>query len=204
MQQHFELSFKGARQYAHGTDIYNGLLAWMTSNKTTGRVTGIDFSIHKMASTQLAVARPDELHRDAQPAVTCGFAEDGTRKQLALVETGAPITKRRPYDEDSIIRDMIIDATARTGELRSATDFSAIEIWVAMTKAVHLRVFDPAMKWLFVRARFSEYVRELQPGRWSVKIAANFRNKLTRNEISRDGITVGEIYFSPQAKRAGN
>lgn len=204
MRKELELSFKGARDYLHGTDMYNAVLQLLTGEREYAGLRDIDVSIHKMVSKQVDAISGEDLSPAVRPAVTCGFSANGSRQQIVLVETNRPVTGRYPYDEDAIVRDMAVDVASQRGTLRSAPGYSPIEIWVAMTKAVHLRVFDPSTKWLFVRARFPEYVRSLGSGEWATTIMANFKDKLTRNDITRDGIKVGEIFFSPKAAHARN
>jgi hypothetical protein len=81
--------------------------------------------------------------------------------------------------------------------LRGKAPYSDIELWVAMTKALHYKAFAQSKgKWLFVRGRFPEYVRQAPANERALVIAASFHDKLTRSEALVDGVKVGEIYFS--------
>src|ERR1041385_2779991 len=204
MNQHLNLRFKGAREYLQGPDIYNALFEWVIANGANPPISDVDLSIHRIVSRQLDVVEAFTVNSAARAAATCSFTERGARRHLALIETEQPVTERYPYDEDSIVRQMVIDAPARSGKLSTNPGFSPIEIWVAMTKAVHIGVFGPSIKWLFVRARLEAHIPTFESGDWTTTIAASFRDKLTRNEIAHDGKKVGDIFFAPKGKHAGH
>jgi hypothetical protein len=192
-QTDLNFRFKGARDYVHGTDMFNQTLSWLCETGAEPR--DIDFAFHRIARRQLAAgpAAPE----GAEPVAVCNYTSGGERLRIVLVERGAHVTERYPYPEDEIVSAMAVDATARRGVLRGATTYSDVELAVAMTKALHQRVFGPATRWLFVRARFPQYTRQSQPAERAVAIVASFHGKLTRTEVAFDGAKVGEIHFSP-------
>jgi hypothetical protein len=185
--------FKGSRDYVHGTDMFNQTLAWLHETGVEPRE--IDFAFHRIARRQIT-AIPGAAE-GLEPVAVCNFTAAGERQRVVLVERDAPVTDRYPYPEDEIVSAMEVDASARRGVLRGRVDYSDVELAVAMTKALHQRVFGPASKWLFVRARFPQYTRQSQPAERSVAIVASFHGKLTRTEVAFDGAKAGEIHFSP-------
>lgn len=193
-EQQLELKYKGARDYLQGPDIYNETLAWLTSQKD--EVKDIDFTFHRLARHQLkavAGAAPE----GSEPVAVCAFTSGGVRERAHLVETEQAVTGRYPYPEDEIVSSMELDLAARKGVLRGEAAYSDIEVWVAMTKVLHYKVFPQLKgKWLFVRGRFPRYVRHSAASERTLVIAASFNDKLTRSEAWLDGVKVGEIYFS--------
>jgi hypothetical protein len=194
MERQMELRFKGERDYLQGADIFNETVRWLIAKE--GEIMNIDFTFHKLASQQLKAivgTRPD----GAKPVAECVFTSSGTRQRAYVVEIDQPVTDRYPYPEDEIVSLMEIDLAKRRGVLSGEARYSDIEIWVAMTKALHYKVFpDLKGKWLFVRGRFPQYANHGRATEHAVAIVASFNDKLTRSEVLVDGVKVGEIYFS--------
>lgn len=193
-EQIMNFQYKGARDYIHGTDIFNETLAWLGSHK--GEVRDIDFTFHRVAEKQLELV-PGPLPEGVEPVAACAFNSADGREKVFLAETGRAVDGRYPYDEDEIVRAMTFDLEGRKATLRAQTGYSDIEVWVAMTKALHYKVFPQLQgKWLFVRGRFPAYSRHTQAQERVLAIAASFNDKLTRSEAWQDGAKVGEIFFS--------
>ncbi|NTW48868.1 MAG: hypothetical protein HGB19_03885 [Chlorobiales bacterium] len=194
LEQQLVLKYKGGRDYLHGTDMFNETLTWLNSQRKD--VKEIDFAFHRLAIRQLkAVLGP--LPEGIMPVAVCSFTSGGVRESVSLVETDHPVMERYPYPEDEIVSPMVIDIAGRKGVLSCETAYSDIELWVAMTKALHQKVFSQLKgKWLFVRARFPQFVRHAAAKERTLVIAASFNDKLTRSEVFLDGVKSGEIYFS--------
>ncbi|MBB1624655.1 hypothetical protein [Achromobacter sp. UMC71] len=197
MHKDLDLSFKGNRNYLHGTDIFDTLLAWLYEQGFE-TVEGLDLSFHQIATSALrAELDPPEAseHRDA---AVLSFKSQGLRHRIHLRETAAPVLGRRPYPEDRLVAGANIDLSAQTIIVENCLPgYSAIEYWVALTKALHLRALpDAAGKWLFVRARLPELGGPLECIRPAVQLVSNYQGKLTRSEVSLDGRKFGDIYFS--------
>jgi len=120
------------------------------------------------------------------------------RLKLGAYETGEPVSGRYPYPEDEIVKDMSFDSNLLTGTLvGSSENYTDIEIWVAMVKAMHQQLLpDVTGKWLFARGQFPKYVRCGAVGKRQTILAANMGNKLTRTKLLQDGKEVGTIYFA--------
>jgi hypothetical protein len=194
MKEHvLQLKFKGERKYIQGPDIFNETLDWLSGQ--CAEIKDIDFAFHRLASHQLKIT--STLDEGVEPASVCAYTADGVRQRVYLVETDQPVIGRYPYPEDEIVITMQPDLAARRGTLRGESAYSDIEVWVAMTKALHYKVFPQLQgKWLFVRGRFPNYVRKSAGSERTLYIAASFNDKLTRSEAMLDGVKVGEIYFS--------
>jgi hypothetical protein len=191
--QQLQLKFKGNRTYLHGTDMFNQTLDWLSSVRDDVR--DIDFAFHRLATRQLeAVAGPAPA--GVTPVAVCAYTCEDGREWAHVVETDEEVNGRYPYPEDEIVAQMAIDLVSRRGVLRGDSGFSDIEVWVAMTKALHLAAFpDLPGKWLFVRCRCPEYTRH-STGERMVAITGVLSAKLTRSETYVDGRRTGEIFFS--------
>lgn len=191
---HLDLKFKGDRNYLHGTDIFNSTLNCLSTQYE--KIENIDFAFHRQANKQLKLVLSDSSLEEGAASV-CSFTADGVRKRAGLYETPCVVTERYPYPEDDIVSAMEIDVAGRKGELQGDVVYSDIEVWVAMTKALHYRVFSQSKgKWFFVRGRFHEYTASSVAKRRQLVIASSFNDKLTRCELLQDGAKFGEIYFS--------
>lgn len=188
------LNFKGDRNYLHGTDIFNETLTWLSASK--GEIEDIDFSFHRLASCQL-MAMVGSPVNESDPVAVCSYTSGGIRGRVYLTETDQVVTGRYPYPEENIVSRMEVNLPTRRGVLHGEMAYSDIETWVAMTKSLHHQTF-PQLKgqWLFVRGRFTRYVRHTIADERALVIAASLNDKLTRSEALLDGIKVGEIYFS--------
>ena len=192
--QRLSCRFKGARDYLQGPDIYDETLSWVCSNR--GEAREIDIAFHRIARRQLDLAMGD-LPVGLEPVAVCSYTLADRLERIYLIESDEPVSARYPYPEEDIVRGMTVDAAARTGRLRGSGPYSDIEVWVAMTKALHQRVFpELAGKWLFVRGRFSQYQRSHGVENFELTIKACFNNKFTRSEALVAGKKAGEIFFS--------
>lgn len=194
LEQLMEFKLKGERNYIHGTDIYNQTITKLMT--TEGEIEDIDFSFHRIATHQLKVLlnTPQE---GMEPVAVLTFTSHGSRNKAYLIETENKVEERYPYPEDEIVAQISFDTTRRQCTLSGESTYSDIEVWVAMIKALHSRVFPELKgKWLFVRARFAEFNQRSSATKRSVVIAASFNDKLTRNETYLNGVKVGEIFFS--------
>lgn len=194
MEKFFNFKFKGERNYLQGPDIINEICTWLTDFEND--VKDIDFSFHRLATKQLKVI-VDYVPDKIETVAVCTYKTNGVRHKAYLIETNQPVIERYPYYEEDIIKTMEIDLTNRQGILRGEITYSDIEVWVAMTKALHQKVFANLNgKWLFVRGRFPHYSHHSVALERAITISASFNDKLTRSEILLDRKKVGEIYFS--------
>ncbi|WP_143432927.1 hypothetical protein [Herbaspirillum camelliae] len=189
------LSFKGERDYIQGPDIFDAVIQALCAGAETTRVAQIDVAFHRLARHAVELINDDQGSA-MDPVAICQYSIDGVRRQAFVVETGTEIVERHPYPEEDIIERMSIDTDQRTCALDIDLPFTDMELWVSMTKALHKALFPELNgKWLFVRARFEHYAPDAKGFR-TLAFKSNFNNKLTRCEAMRDGVKVGEIYFS--------
>lgn len=191
-----DLAFKGGRDYLHGTDIFNQTLSWLTQALPGAPIEAIDFSFHHLARQRIRAVL-GQPPAGVEPFSVCAFTQAGQRQKVYLSETDQPVTGRYPYPEDDLVAPMTFDLVVREGRLSGPVAYSDIEVWVAMTKALHYHVFPQySGKWLFVRGRFPSFSEQAAVNDRLLRIAASFNDRLTRSEVILDGHKFGEIYFS--------
>lgn len=194
LEKKLDLQFKGGRDYLHGTDMFNSVLTWLNSQES--EVCDIDFAFHRLAQKQLKIVY-GALPTSVEAVATCSYSSNDLRKRVNIIETQDVIEGRYPYLEDEIVSRMEIDSDAQMGFLKDEVHYSDIEVWVAMTKALHLKVFpDLTGKWLFVRTRFPKFIFKSTSEERTINLSASFNDKFTRSDALLDGVKVGEIYFS--------
>lgn len=195
LEHRLTLKYKGDRSYLHGSDIFNASLAWLNDQRSDIR--DLDFAFHRIASRQLKICLGTIPDDNIKPTAICTFTSEHGREQAFLLETDQQVAGCYLYPEDEIVNSMQLDLESRCGRLGGSNEYSDIETWIAMTKALHYQVFPHLKgKWLFVRGRFPKYVPKTEMMERTLTIAASFNDKLTRSEAFGDGVKVGEIYFA--------
>lgn len=191
-----KLLFKGTRNYLQGPDIFNALIDSLQSFPEV--ISNLDVSFHRLSSHQLQLC--DEEPDSCDLVAACRYTVGSLDKTVYLKETIESVVGSYLYDEDNVIDGLLIDEQKRSASLMTTSEYTMIETWVAMVKALHLRAFSGSKgKWLFVRAKFKEYKKYHSPSINTVKISSSFGVKLTRTEVFRDDIKLGEIFFSLSA-----
>ena len=194
----FNLPFKGERHYVQGADIAGALLEWIMASPQLGDIGEIDFSFHRMATHQLrVVVNGEPLSDDSALIGYFNFTLNSKRIKSQLLETDIAVTDRIPYDELDLVNRMKFDLSARRVDLKDRGPYSDLELWVAMTKALHQQIFQHVQgKWFFVRCKMPRYVRNHAGSGLGLVLRASFNDKMTRSEALVDGQKVADIYFS--------
>lgn len=191
------LKFKGNRNYLHGTDILEAGLRVIATRYNTGAITDIDIGFHKRAETGLTLYSVPPLNKEPTIQLSCKIA--GVREKFFLVEDGQEIFERYDYAEEAIVAATQIRLDCASALSNVALDFTDIERWVAMVKALHHGLYPEASgKWLFVRGKFVRYRGTY--GHTAIEhrvtLEANFNDKFTRSALVIDGEKLGDIFFS--------
>lgn len=189
-----ELQFKGERNYIQGPDIFDAVLSKLCEI-SSDEIAKIDFSFHRMAHKAVDMICTEHVE-NLDPVAVCQYVLNGIRRRAYVVESSRDIDGRKPYQESEIVEQMLLNAEKAVCDLQCSPVYSDIEIWVAMTKALHQAALPELKgKWLFVRGKFDRYDPQ-DKGPRQLVIKSNFSNKLTRSDALRNGVKVGEIYFS--------
>lgn len=183
-----ELSYKGNRNYLHGTDIFNAVHGYLPGDAFIKCI-----AFRRLASWQLGLARECPDNEAALVGDVVIRLDNGEEVHWYLVETSEDITNRHSFDEDALVQESTIDGNEIYKE-RNAR-YSLIEEVVALNKALcnHIAPLRNA-KWLFGQLDLF--------GPWSDDVArvclrqkALLGKSLVVCDLYLDGVAVGSIRF---------
>lgn len=199
-----DFCFKGDRQYVHGTDMLNKCVDYLLE-ACGNRLENFQFVIHRMTDRNLIFTfhqisdcseRPEYIVAGVSFSVArqawVGYLTDGLEQPVC----------RYPYDEDAVVDLCSVDKDGRRIKLTADAAFSDIETLVAMTKALHLKVFhDFTGKWVF--SGWDSPRWPLGEGMQGVciQLIQNLGTRLTKSEVTIAGKVLGHIYFSGKAEQ---
>ena len=188
------LSMKGERSYLHGTDILYALIG------LTGKCQDLSFNIHKLSSKVLRAQVVSEsdvstLRSSGELCALMIYNQSSQRKMIAVTETNEPITARRPYNEEYVVKGAKI--TERTIIQNFPQEGNYIERIVALNKKLLNSVIEMEA-WLFSRINLKN--APLEPHKLSLKITREIGERTYQSEICGDGDLLGKIYFSRRPK----
>jgi hypothetical protein len=192
--ERFEFRFKGDRDYVHGTDMFNALVA----AHPAASLHDIHFTIHGFVRTSgcdVYRARSREALGDLQDVkVRASFDFAGVMHWLALKESSVPrLAGRYEYREERVTS--LCDVRDHTITLRRRSPFTFIETVVAMNKHMHQTVFADAVgKWIFTGIDLAHGCDARE--QISLHTGGDVNYRLTRTRIAhRDGV-IGNLFFS--------
>lgn len=191
------LSFKGSRQYLHGTDMHDAVCDLLTQQGGQN-IQKIDFTLHRIVLTQLVAS----IHRDTQPETEGANAVfratvDSSPVTVLLKECGTPVTDRRPYDEEGLVSAASFDSTNQRITFTASDAYTNIEMIVALNKALLLRALPEAKgKWLFTRLQLATSIKDRKLNTIEVRFLGHSNYRITRSQVFGDGQPIGSIFFS--------
>jgi IS1 family transposase len=192
--------FKGNRTYVHGTDICSALNDYIAGHIGTDGVRNFDILFHKIIrkNLKLDVVKNADVTQKEHAAAIATFMKNDDRYVLLLSESDPEITCRTEYPEELITNACTVNAEGKNIALVKPLDFTIFEILIPMTKALHNSLFPDAKgKWFFTRLQTGRLLATKEQYKTiALKHLHNFKYKLTKNEITIDRETVGNIFFS--------
>jgi hypothetical protein len=192
-----EMSFKGARDYLQGGDLYNAIIAELAKVYDLDKVKTLKLSFHRFVRKNCDLFIPEQ-GEDISPgqdnAADISLAMADGWFSAYLVETDREVVSRTPFKEDEITDLCAVDGQTIT--ISGQIDYSPIEIIVAMTKKLHYALVPTNRKWIFSKLECSALPSRQGAGKLSVKMKHNFNNRLTKSEIYEGDAMIGFIYFS--------
>lgn len=190
------LQFKGGRDYLHGTDFYEAIVAAAAAERDLAE-TSVKLSIHHLSRKQVALHwQEGQAKRPADAAVVFRLTSpQGVSAEGWLNETDTPVEGRYPYNEDEAVAPARVEGETILFDRESP--YRPIEILVAMTKRLHYTVMPiSAGKWMFTRLDLDRRLRAQDTGAFSVRLANRLGQRLTKSEVQVSGRRIGDIYFS--------
>lgn len=167
-----DLSFKGERDYLHGTDIIPALV------ELTGPAKNVIVQIHRKTSHQLSAQWVDELklsqmRKEGNICVLMSYETlEGIKKYIVVTEDPSkPVKTSKPYDEEKVITSSKIQENSITQE--SYAVGSLIERIVALNKSL-LTDLEGHASWLFCGIELKNLPDDRVP------LEISFKNKFGR------------------------
>lgn len=203
-KQELNFSFKGARQYIQGPDIFNECTRLLQA-QFTNTLEKIEFVIHRMTDSNLVLILREQTvppQPNAHAVAEFKFQAANKHWEAQLIETGVRPDARNPYDESEVVDRCCINVQDRCIVLdHGESPYSVMETLVSMNKAMHLRVF-PGMEgsWLFCRWSSPRWPLGTSLNGVRIQLIQTLGTRLTRAEVSREGNVLGHIYFSARPK----
>jgi hypothetical protein len=112
-----------------------------------------------------------------------------------LVETDEPVIERIAYPEEDIVKKTSIEGKVIT--IMGEVQFTPIEILVAMTKRLHMKLYPIKVgRWFFTRLDLNRLLTISDASKLKVEIDKNLNNRLTKGSIHSGEEMLGYIYFS--------
>ncbi len=193
------LEFKGERDYVQGPDIYNGMNLALIRDFGMRDVRDLSLSIHRMTGSNLILSllQRDEEPVEQRPVARMAFHNESRAWKLIATEDETVVTARKSYNEEPVQRAAIFNRDRSALRVEERLDYSDIELWVSQNKRLLQLMFpERTGKWLFVRGEFSRYTNTSTYSYSELRLLHNFNFRLTKSEITVDGISCGFIYFS--------
>jgi len=190
-----ELGYKGDRNYLHGTDMYDAIVAHFGPAIPVVLQSTVRMVIHGFSHNQLDLVY--RVGAEKYPRPSAAHVEFSLAKNISgwLVETERPVLTRRPYSENNIARGSRITARSIIAT-SSAYDHSAIEVLVALTKHLHITLWGEESRWAFTKLELERPLNEADKQGLQVKLEHTLGSKLTKSRIYSSTTPLGCIYFS--------
>lgn len=196
MRKLLTLSYKGAREYLHGSDFFNTLttVAAEVTGNSDAFVDRLTFRRFARKACEVTTVQPDDLSK-VIGQVRFRIPENSSCLDAWLVETDVSVTDRRPFDEDMLLTHASLDMNERSACLPSRSVYTPIEDVIALTKYLNYAISpDVAGKWVFGQLDLAEPLT----GNYKV-LVIQMKNLITgrfsANDIFVDGHRIGSMRF---------
>jgi hypothetical protein len=188
MTTSLQFCFKGNRTYVHGTDIVKTLYHYLP----LPTISMIDVKFNGIASTNLDLV-PGNSALD--PKVNVRVTENNVDTHYQLVENCEKIECRNSYDEESLVKQTVLDIENQQIHLKKITGYTLCENFVAMNKCLLQSLFPSEKgKWYFTRLEQSSFIPD--DSLITVKLIKNFNFRLTKSDILLGNQVIGSVYFT--------
>jgi len=191
------LCFKGDRNYLQGADIYNFICENIPNFVIRNIRAPFRLIIHRFAHNQcdMLLSLPEEVvNKPDNFFAELIFSSSRGRISGWLVETERSVTCRNPYNEEKIEKLCIV--TDQSIRIKGDSGYSPIEVAVCMTKQLHYILYPSKDLWIFTRLELNRMFHPNDAHCMQILLKHNFKNLLTKSDISVKSEVIGRIYFS--------
>ena len=192
--------FKGARDYVHGTDMFNKIIELNKEHFNGAEFIDIDMTVRSIARTNMNMIESQSFNNDPSIPINANFSinANGNRIDVLLVENGDAINCKYEYNEGEVENAAIVQIEEKTITLINFSKYTLIEKIVALNKKLLNSLFpNHGGKWYFTKIK----LRELNlntPISATIKLVfkKNMDFKITDTVIMVNDKHIGNIYFS--------
>ena len=187
-------SFKGMRNYVHGTDIYNRMFDFFQQKHI--KPSKLDLSFHGIASKNMSLSF-DMPENKSMVKFICKYTDEKEQIKICYgIEREEHIYERIDCPEEEIISRAKIDKENQSIYLSEKTPFTFIEEIVSLNKKLLTTMCNEKQgKWYFTRLQLN-MIPLLNFQSINLVLKANFNYKLTKTEVFQGNNSLGFIYFS--------
>lgn len=187
------LAYKGARDYLHGTDMYNAVIERLGRIAPRFLCDPFRMIAHEFSRNQCDMLYSIGEERCPRPEdARLEFYLSGSVSGW-LRETDRPVLERCPYPEDAVVAGCRIEGQAILAA--PGPSFSVIEILVALTKRLHT-TSRPGPVWALTRLELKRPLRDSDAEGLQIELLQSLGNRLTKSVVRTGNVPLGHVYFS--------
>jgi hypothetical protein len=189
-----DLPLRGNRNYIHGTDIYEAILAALESYAPCPAPISFSLSIHHFSRHAIDLTITDEPVTNFPDIAAVAFRTSAGLNGW-MIESDRPVTRTVPFREADITEKA--EVAGNVARIAGHVAYPPIDVLVILTKFWHLqRLPDAGKAWVFVKLELSRLLQTDDSDRLSIQVDQNLANRLTRAIVAVGGQAIGHIYFS--------
>jgi hypothetical protein len=196
MRKLLTLSYKGAREYLHGSDFFNILtdIAAEVTNHPDAFVDRLTFRHFARMACEVTTEQPADLSK-AIGQVRFRLPHDSSHLDAWLVETDISVTARRPFDEALLLANASLDESERSARIHDRSVYTPIEDVIALTKHLNYAVSpDVVGKWVFGQLDLTEPLIDSYQ-MLEIQMKSLIAGRFSVNDILVDGRRIGSMRF---------
>ena len=190
IDMNINFSFKGSRNYVHGTDIFNKI-----TENIDDDISKIDLAFHGISNKNLRFTTNSPVNKNDIKVIFKYKNDSNNQIILYGYENSSSINNRYRYNEDIVCNNSKLNIEQKEISLNQKTGFTFIENIVAMNKYLLENLFKVEGKWYFTRLQLDKPIHMINKD-IKIRFKSNFNFKLTRSEIVVEDDIIGYIFFS--------
>jgi hypothetical protein len=202
MNKFLPLSFKGSRDYLHGSDFFNMLMSFAEKNTENpdSYVERITFRKYASKLCELTDTKPTSQEK-VVGQVRYKIDSGNNDMNFWIVETDDPIFGRYPFDENVILNKTHFRQENRSVLLRERSKYTPIEDVIVLTKYLNNAISPIANgSWLFGQMDLTEPLID-NYNLLEIKMKNLIDGKFSVNDILIDERVIGSIRFIAGLKK---
>jgi len=194
-----DLCFKGARNYVHGTTIYQEIVggaAQIAQHPADGPIR-IDIRDPLLNQGNFHFKTKGDLNK-VPAGITANFSVRCGKQTINgwVSDNGKPVLRRIPYEESLIWESLKIEEKQIV--IHGSPLFDPFEICASMAVQLNNHLYPPEMKkkWLLSRIEFDHGIDKEDMKDLSLNHLQTFANRFTKSEVRNKQGAFGFLYFS--------